>query len=52
VLALRREGAKTEPAFASLLGLAGDPYAAMLELHDRPEAVLTALLARAGFRAA
>lgn len=46
VLALRQAGMKTEPAFAELLGLVGDPYAAVLQLESQSTAQLTALLAR------
>ncbi|PNU06332.1 DUF4269 domain-containing protein [Novosphingobium guangzhouense] len=34
VMAARRRGMKTEPAFAHVLGLEGDPYAALLRMAD------------------
>jgi ribosomal protein S18 acetylase RimI-like enzyme len=47
VRALKRTGVKTEPAFAQLLGLAGDPYAALLELETWPPERLRAAVERA-----
>ena len=45
VMAARRDGLKTEPAFAAVLGLHGDPYRAMLDLADASDAVLAARIA-------
>lgn len=47
VMAGRRAGLKTEPAFAAALGLAGDPYAALLAIADWPDEALAALVAPA-----
>lgn len=44
VMRHREAGLKTEPAFALALGLPGDPYEAMLELADRPDADLASLI--------
>jgi len=43
----KRGGARTEPAFADVLGLAGDPHAAMLELERWPPGRLRALVTTA-----
>ncbi|MFE4712918.1 DUF4269 domain-containing protein [Paenibacillus sp. NPDC056722] len=43
VIELKRQEVKTEPAFARLLQLEGDPYQAMLELYKLPEMELEAL---------
>jgi len=47
VMAARTSGLKTEPAFAAVLGLGGDPYAALLELADWPDEALAVLVAAA-----
>ena len=44
VIALKQEGIKTEPAFAQLLDLKGDPYEAMLELEPLSDEALTKLM--------
>lgn len=49
VLGLRRAGARTEPAFAAVFGLQGDPYAELHRLSLVPEVELRGLLFAAGF---
>lgn len=44
VRALKQSGMKTEPAFAALLHLDGDPYRALLELETWPMERITALV--------
>lgn len=48
VVRARDRGLKTEPAFAAVLGLAGDPYAAMLAAADLDDEGLRRLLGAAG----
>ncbi len=48
VMTARREGLKTEPAFAKILGLRGDPYAAILALEAQSDTALADLLRMKG----
>jgi len=46
IIQLKRSGLKTEAAFARVLGLAGDPFEAVLELENWSDADLLDLLSR------
>jgi len=49
VMERRRQGAKTEPAFAASLRLEGDPYIALLNIHSCDDRQLARLLAGSEF---
>jgi hypothetical protein len=44
---LKCGGMKTEPAVAYLLGLSGDPYQAVIQLKDRDDTALLAMITKA-----
>ncbi len=46
VVALKQDGLATEPAFARVLELAGDPYKALLSLEAEPDEALQRLIHR------
>ncbi|MEL6634285.1 MAG: DUF4269 domain-containing protein [Bacteroidota bacterium] len=48
ILKLKQEGVGTEPAFAQVLGLSGDPYEALLNIHSSDQ--IDQLLKSAGMK--
>jgi hypothetical protein len=52
IMEARRTNMKTEPAFAAVLGLGGNPYEALLALESRADEELAGLLRQAGYAAA
>ena len=44
IMALRLQGMKTEPAFATALGLTGDPYEAMRDLYGMSDMELAEII--------
>lgn len=48
VMALRSSGAKTEAAFAAVLGLPGDPYQSMLDIAAYSDDALVELIMQSG----
>jgi hypothetical protein len=49
VHALRQHGMKTEPAFAAVLRLSGDPYLSLLDLGEQDDETLVSVLRAGGF---
>lgn len=46
IISKRKEGKKTEPAFAEVLNLKGDPFLALLDLHELSEEELLSIIQR------
>lgn len=44
IIELKKSGYKTEPAFAKLLDIPGDPYEELLKMYDWPEDQLDAII--------